>query len=166
MFDCTVEHNVTLLYRKTGKLALSKTYYIVKKKTVAEEIVQTVFTKLWSAQMNFDTELSAYKWVYTSCHNLSVDYLRSGSYRAQQYDAIEPDDLMSEDNSSRFASVDLVKKILKELSPRDGQILVYKEADGLTLEEIADIMGVSRKTVVRSLAHSLEILRAQKEIWA
>jgi len=141
------------LYQRLGRPALSKLVRLVGRKTVAEEILQDVFLRLWRADVDFPDEKAAFAWVYRSCHNAGVDYLRSALSKSESHHAADVDLLPSEfDFAVRVEDRQLILRALETLSERDSQILLYSVVDGMTQEEIAQLLDLSRKTIVRSLA--------------
>lgn len=145
-----VEADVKHLYEKTGRAAISKTARLVGRRDVAEEIVQETFCKLWNSQLEFSDEKAAYMWVYKSCHNAGIDYLRlSGTKREYGVES----DLLSQ--LSGVVDQDVVSDrqeldaLIGTLDPRESRILAYRVLDGLTQDEIANLEECSRKTVVR-----------------
>jgi RNA polymerase sigma-70 factor (ECF subfamily) len=147
---------IARLYERTGRAALSKTARLVGRVAVAEEIVQDVFLKLWSAELTFPDERAAYAWIYRSCHNAGIDHLRAAATRREE--SAEPSDLAAHRDLAadatpvRLAQRQLLTKHLSRLDDREAQILGYRVVDGMTQDEIAEVMGVARKTIVRACA--------------
>ena len=150
------------LYERTGRAALSKTARLVGRVAVAEEIVQEVFLKLWGANLTFPDDRAAYAWVYRSCHNAGIDYLRAAATRREH--GSEPDELAGHQDhrgseaSTRLEQRQLLSMHLARLDDREAQILGYRVIDGMTQDEIAEVMGVARKTIVRACARLAEKL--------
>jgi RNA polymerase sigma-70 factor, ECF subfamily len=158
--DCADPSAVRRLYEATGRAALSKTEHVVGRFDVAQEIVQEVFLKLWRDKLKFPTEKQAYAWVYKACHNAGIDHLRSAAVRLERgapggegvpsledfASAVEH--MSAEDQSLRRQ---LVQRALVHLDEREAQVLGFWVLDGMTQDEIAEILGVSRKTIVRAV---------------
>lgn len=161
--DCSVDKNIKQLYQQTGQAALSKIVHLLGRRDIAEEILHDIFIKLWQKRLRFRNIKAAYCWIYRSCHNASIDYLRSAAYRKE---SINIDDIFPEldDCVKQESSVDVVQirdqiiKLLHKLPERMVHILIYREIDGMTQEEIAEFVGVSRKTIVRDCKKLDEML--------
>ncbi len=126
---------------------------MVGRTDVAEEIVQTVFLKLWQAALSFPDIKAAYAWVYRACHNAAIDHLRLSSVQREL--ALEANGEPM-DFPSGAPAVDLrleqrqtLIRHLAALDDREAQILAYRVIDGMTQDEIAMLLGLSRKTIVR-----------------
>jgi RNA polymerase sigma-70 factor (ECF subfamily) len=133
-----------------------KTARLVGRADVAEEIVQGAFLKLWDAGMTFRDDRAAFAWVYRTCHNAGLDHLRSHATRFESgAAAAELEGGVDVAGGSPLAELEarqwLARQLLK-LDEREAQILGYRALDGLTQQEIAEVMGLSRKTIVRACA--------------
>lgn len=153
--DCRIPDKLRRLYEQTGRAALLKATRLVGRRAVAEEIVQGAFLKLWDAGIVFPNERAAYAWIYRACHNAAIDYLRSHTTRFESsFDApalaamaaIDDPWLVTADERQHL------RERLMGLDEREAQVLVYRTVDGMTQSEIAEVMGLSRKTVIRICA--------------
>lgn len=114
--------------------------------------MQSAFLKLWAAQMTFETERAAYAWIYKTCHNAGIDHLRAHATRFEA--GVEPAILgeAAGESGDPVAERQWVQAKLARLDEREAQVLAYRAVDGMTQDEIAEVMGVSRKTIVRVCA--------------
>jgi DNA-directed RNA polymerase specialized sigma24 family protein len=55
--------------------------------------------------------------------------------------------------------LDLLTKLVRELDESEAQVLTYRYVDDLTQEEIASLLGLSRKTVGKRLDRVREVVR-------
>jgi RNA polymerase sigma-70 factor (ECF subfamily) len=165
MVDCAVAETVQTLYRATGRAAISKVEHLVGRRDVAEEVTQEVYLRLWKQKPCFPSEKQAYTWIYKSCHNAGLDYLRSASARRERaHDAPFFDTLSEAATADRSIQRDFVLRMLEGLDEREAAILGYTVIDGMTQDEVASLIGVSRKTVVRAVARLEAKLREIKEV--
>jgi RNA polymerase sigma-70 factor (ECF subfamily) len=149
--DCRVASNLERLYERVGRAALHKTACLVGRRDVAEEIVQGAFAKLWEAQLTFESERSAFAWIYRTCHNAGLDHLRAYATKLERAPEGGEDAAPSAEDPG-FAAIEArqwLAERLAGLSEREGQVLAYRVLDGMLQREIAEVMGLSRKTVVR-----------------
>jgi RNA polymerase sigma factor (sigma-70 family) len=170
--DCSDPKTVRRLYETTGRAALSKTEHFVGRFDVAQEIVQEVFLKLWQGKHRFPTEKQAYYWVYKSCHNAGIDHLRSAAVRLERgapggEGEMSLDEILPAEGKPDLADLtlkrQLVTKALAYLDEREAQILGLWVLDGMTQDEIADLLDCSRKTVNRVVQRIEEKLSVLKE---
>ena len=81
-----------------------------------------------------------------------VDYARQrGAAKRGSVARITLDDslLISEDKLADVVAIDEVVKRLEALDPRQGQIVELRFFGGLSVEEVAEVMGISTPTVKR-----------------
>lgn len=167
--DCSDQDAVQRLYKATGRAALSKAEHVVGRFDVAQEIVQEVFLKLWRDKLRFPTEKQAYYWVYKACHNAGIDHLRSAAARLEMGAPGGPGQLDLDELAGAVDLADqslkrqLVTRALAHLDEREAQILGFWILDGMTHDEIADLLGISRKTVGRVIVRLEEKLSRLKE---
>jgi RNA polymerase sigma-70 factor (ECF subfamily) len=84
-----------------------------------------------------------------------VDYARRRQRirRGGKQQRVSLDDvlLVSPDRTAELLAVDESLSKLQELDPRQGRIVELRYFGGLTIEEIAEVVGVTTKTVTREL---------------
>lgn len=148
------QKTVRRLYEATGRAAILKTARLVGRLAVAEEIVQSAFLRLWQSGLEFADERMAYAWIYRACHNAGIDHLRAHATRFEG--GVSSEELGSfggdADDQDLVADRQWLAQKLATLTEREAQVLAYRVVDGMTQQEIAEVMGLSRKTVVRECA--------------
>lgn len=144
-------------------------YGYVKSTAVAEELVQDVLLRLWEQREGRGTgpqTLRAY--LYTAARSRALDHLRhegvvhrsedeavgTGIVLAMGQPAHQADDRLR-DEELRAA----LDRALAELPERRRTAMTLYWQDGLRYAEIAEVMGVSVKTVENHLATALKTLR-------
>ncbi len=126
---------------------------IVRNPEVVPDLVQEIFTKVYFAMEGFTPGLPFRPWLYRVATNYCVDYLRKRKRQpplvSTTGDAGEEQEWLVPDGSAsvlqRLVSSDLAGKLLLALKPRDRMLLVMKEMQEMSLEEIGQVthMGVS-----------------------
>ncbi len=129
----------------------------------AHDAVQEVLVRIWKASDQFRREARPMTWVYRITTNVCLNMLRARSTRA----AAE----VSEAGTTDLEAVEtrsLLAKWLTGLTERESTVATLLYIDGLTQDEVADVLGVSRKTIVREVqelrakAASLDALPASE----
>ncbi|HEY8055568.1 MAG TPA: sigma-70 family RNA polymerase sigma factor [Terriglobales bacterium] len=126
---------------------------IVRQPDVVADLVQEIFTKVYFAMEGFTPGLPFRPWLYRVSSNYCVDYLRKRKRQPPQVSTTsetgEEQEWMLPDHSAsalqHLVAADLAGKLLLDLKPRDRMLLVMKEIQEMSLEEIGEIthMGVS-----------------------
>jgi RNA polymerase sigma-70 factor (ECF subfamily) len=150
--DCSSEAVVHTLYKTMGSLLMAKAYSMVKRQDVAAEIVQDAFLKLWKFGGVLPSERAAYVWLYRTCQRQCIDLAKSAPHRFEHSDS-EQLNCYSDDGNSSKQTIDRrqLVELLSQLDERDADIFVYVFMDAMTQQEVAELLGVARKTIQRSI---------------
>ncbi len=114
----------------------------------AAEAVQDVFERAVSGLGRFRLRSSPLTWLYAIATRHCLQQLRNHSARALK-DALltaDPDSVCPD----LAARTDL-ERALAALEPTDQELVIYAFRDGMTQDEIAEVVRLSRKTVGRRL---------------
>lgn len=126
---------------------------IVRNPEVVPDLVQEIFTKVYFAMEGFTPGLPFRPWLYRVATNYCVDYLRKRKRQpplvsttgetGEEQDWLVPDP--GQNVLQKLVASDLASKLLLQLRPRDRMLLVMKEIEEMSLEEIGQVtsMGVS-----------------------
>jgi len=124
-----------------------------------EDIAQQVFLKAYFSIKRFDQRAAFSTWLYKITVNECWDLLRKRKVRPltyeadlneQQVHAYQSQEDGSEDAldvSERLEAREQLDQWLECLDEKDRTMLVLKEVQGFTVEEIAGIMGLNGNTV-------------------
>jgi len=155
----TAFNEIVQLY--SGKL-LAIAVYVTKDPQTAEDIVQEAFLKVWEKRIDIIPETVG-SWLCTVTYNLAFKHLRRESLKAQIYTSLR-------NNSNEFYSQVEERLLQKEkkwfldktfnrLPPQ--QQLVYKMScrEGLSRNEIADVLNISPNTVKNHLTRAVQFIK-------
>jgi len=152
-------------------------YGILRNHNDAEDIAQQVFAKVYFSIRNFDFRSSLLTWIYKITVNECYDYLRKKRVRklvyesdfsqedAQRMEASEPavDQSVAADTS--LAQRDLVAKLLEKVSPEDRNLILLKEVEGHSVEELAAMTGLNENTIkVKLFRTRQKLLKAAQRL--
>ena len=143
---------------------------ILKRQEDVEDIAQQVFVKAYFSLKRFDQRAAFSTWLYKITMNECWDLLRKRKARplvyesdfsaeqSRQYAAPEREVTRGPDTSDRMAMRERLEGMLSQLEKRDRAMLVLKEVEGFSVEEIADSMGLNANTV------KVRLFRARRRI--
>jgi RNA polymerase sigma-70 factor (ECF subfamily) len=130
----------------------------------AKDVAQECLVRLWRHRDTVEPGSGCRSWLLRAAHNLCIDRLRRRSSRAEtsrDEDATEPTDLSP--GPERLASSTEVggrlERALLELDHRDRAIVLLREVEGLSYEEIAETLGLKMGTLKATLHRTREKLR-------
>jgi len=134
------------------------------------ELSQEVFLRVYKHLPSFEGTSSFYTWLYRITRNLCIDYYRKRKLKAYEYDdkfrhapALQEEvfpvvsSASRETPTGRLLREELAEKIheaMGKLSQKHREVLVLRELEGLSYQEIADTVGISIGTVMSRLHHA------------
>lgn len=145
-------------------------YSMVSNHPDASELSQEVFLRVHKHLPSFEGSSSFYTWLYRITVNLCIDYYRKRKVRSYEYDdgiahrpALQEEifpvvsSASRETPTGRLLREELGQKIreaMDKLSPKHRQVLVLRELEGMSYQDIADTVGISIGTVMSRLHHA------------
>ena len=143
---------------------------IVRQRNDVEDIAQQVFTKIYFSMRNFDFRSSLITWIYKITVNECFDYLRKKKVRKLVYESDMSEDEArrvenSENGSGRgvradttLARRDYVVKLLERVSGEERDLLMLKEVEGYSVEEMARRLNMNENTI------KVKLFRARQKL--
>ena len=133
----------------------------------AEDAAQDVFLKAYQALPRFEPGASLYTWLYRIAINTCIDYKRKPFLESLFKRSDEGEEIMIDVPSvapsperlaeSKQMGQDL-QKSLGKLSQKLRTAIILKEIEGLSYEEIAEVLDISLGTVKSRIARAREEL--------
>ena len=139
-------------------------FTITKSHYSTEELLQEIFIKLWQEKETINTSLSFNAFVYTIARNLTYNHLRkiANQENLKQEFWQNISSLNAVENQIIYSDYeDILEDILKQLPQRKRSIYILSKQEGKTNEEIADLLGISQKTVKNHLWKTLQTIKIQ-----
>ena len=134
----------------------------------ARDIVQRAFLNAWRRLESFKGDAAFSTWMYRIAFNESVSFRREGGRRRLApltESAPEPaDDRRPGDRLDSAEARGQVQQALSLLDPDERKIIILKELDGRSYDEISEIMEIPKGTVRSRLFRAREVLRDKLRI--
>ncbi len=143
---------------------------ILRRREDVEDVAQQVFVKAYFSLKRFDQRAAFSTWLYKITVNECWDLLRKKKVRPLVYES----DLSEEqarqvmasgekenpgpDISEKLVARERVERLLKGLDERDRMMLVLKEVEGFSIEEIAEVLNLNGNTV------KVRLFRARRRV--
>jgi RNA polymerase sigma-70 factor, ECF subfamily len=158
------------LVRRHQDRMFNLAYQIVRNREDALDIAQEAFAKAFASLQHFKGDASFATWLHRIVVNLAIDSLRrkqrggetsyherQGASEEQKAILVAPDDpaLAMEAKQVR----ELLARGIAELPPAQRAVLVLREIEGMTYEEIARTVGCTLGTVMSRLFYARRRLR-------
>ena len=135
---------------------------ILRRREDVEDVAQQVFVKAYFSLPRFDQRAAFGTWLYKITVNECWDYLRKKKVRPLVYEADLSEEQVrqfgagqeqagrhtfGEDTSRRLEQRQLLDRLLEELDERDRLMLILKEVEGFSVEEIGSLLDLNVNTV-------------------
>lgn len=139
----------------------------------AEDVTQEVFVKTFRKLADFEQKSRFYTWIYRIAINRSLDFIKSRdrarTHAVDVIHEIEPAaPTESTDPSAPLLEREFLEKMheaLEAVPPKFREILVLREVQGLSYDEIADVLGCSKGTVESRLFRARARLKRKLEAY-
>ena len=135
---------------------------IIKNTTISEDIVQSVFMKLWETRETID--IRSFRSYFIQCvKNRCIDHLRSQQVKNKFDNRVPESDflVMDEDLWTKTELSELIEQSVESLPPRCREIFRMSRYENLKIAEIADQLKISKRTVETQISKALKILRVK-----
>ncbi len=155
---------------------------LVRDENDAREIVQEAFLRVYKGINTFEGGSSFFTWLYRIVTNLAIDLMRKPGRKGAELDESRD---VSEEAEGDFALVsridgadpiDVVRRkemsarieaALAALPPYHRAVIIMREVEGLSYEEMAEAMSVSKGTIMSRLFHARQKMqKALADVYA
>ena len=168
-----------LLFEAYYPKVYNAAFQVLRNPSDAEEVLQESFVKAYLALPHFKGDSSFYTWLFRIVRNMSIDVKRKLARRFQAAPGEIDLDRSPAGDAAEFVSspvrpdqalqnkqeIGILERALSNISPEHKDILVLREIDGFSYEEISDFTGLSSGTVMSRLFYARKaLLKAISEI--
>jgi len=160
------------LVERHQRRAFTMAMGLVRDENDARELVQDAFLRVYKGLGSFQGGSSFFTWLYRIVMNLAIDLMRKPGRRD-----LELQENQSADEGAELALVsridgadplDVIRRreiagriqeALDALPPYHRGVILMREVDGMSYEEMAQAMGVSKGTIMSRLFHARQKLQ-------
>jgi len=145
---------------------------LVRDENDAREIVQEAFLRVYRGLDAFHGGSSFFTWLYRIVTNLSIDLMRKPARRELELDETREirdeldipllsrvDGADPQDVVRRSEIAERIRNALDALPPYHRGVILMREVEGMSYEEMAEAMGVSKGTIMSRLFHARQKLQ-------
>jgi RNA polymerase sigma-70 factor (ECF subfamily) len=163
------------LFERYHRRAYALAFGVVRNQDDALDVVQDAFIKAHKYLDKFEGNSSFYTWLYRIVMNLAIDHLRKHRrVRPVELDEARLDEstvdegllpkLLGGNPGRALMDKEIRARIdaaLAELSENHRSVLVMRELEGLSYEEMAKAMSCSKGTIMSRLFHARKNMQAR-----
>ncbi|PZQ17771.1 MAG: RNA polymerase subunit sigma [Ancylobacter novellus] len=151
------------IYERESPKLLAVAMRIVRRRDVAEEVLQDAFMQIWRRAGSFDPALgSGRAWIFAVVRNRALNQLRDDRHvpvEDQELEAAAARDREVDDAFERLTEASALRRCLGRLAPERRRAVLLAYVSGLTHGEIAGRLGAPLGTVKAWIRRSLLSLR-------
>ena len=131
---------------------------LVRSKANAQDITQNIFMKLWKNRKKLEHIKSMDDYLFILSKNACMDFFRKASRKKEISADVFDEFLLSRIVSSPEKRIDAIsdieelRHVIDSLPSKRRDIFIMSRFDGLSNDEIASILGVSKKTVENQIS--------------
>lgn len=138
-------------------------YHFVRRRIAepadAEDIVQEVLVKAYSALATLKDDAKLRPWLYQIARNTIIDYYRQPKALVALSDELPaPTTLLDESSEAEFAQC--LTPLIAQLPPAYRQAITLAELEGLTQQEVAVAQGLSLSGAKSRVQRGRKLLKA------
>ena len=160
------------LFDRNARAMVAFCHHFVRDAARAEELAQDVFVKLYRARDRYRPSARFRTFLYRVASNHCLNELRRGEYAARDaaggngadapadVDALPSPHATPEDEARGRALEGAVRSLLARLPEKQRAALVLCRFEGLSYEEIADVLDTT-VSAVKSLVHRATVAAAE-----
>lgn len=144
--------DIPALYRRYGDLVLGRCRTILRNDADAQDAMQEVFLKVHRFSESFRGESSPSTFLYRVTTTTCLNRIRSRKRRPE--DPVEELPTLPSTDSvlDTLALRELLESLLNQGDPKTRECLVYHYVDGMTHDEVGEMVGLSGAAVRKRIA--------------
>ena len=163
----------TEMYRTLVEKYKSRAYYTAlmytKNRDDALDLSQEAFYRAYRALNRFNPDKNFYTWFYKILRNVCLNFITRKRENVPISDGTNPGAVLSEtdgqpdeifERNERSAAIE---KALNHLKEKDREIIILKEFDGMSYNEIAEVLAIPLGSVMSRLYYARKKLLKELE---
>lgn len=157
------ENRISIMMKAYGQSILHTCFLILKDAHAAEDATQETFLKAYRALPSFREDASEHTWLMRIAVNTCRDYLRSAWLRRVDRRIPLEDLPITDPDSEPFD--DTVTQAILSLPKKLREVIVVYYYSGFTMEQTAQALALSRRTVRYRVEQAKNILKTELKEW-
>lgn len=165
-FLCGDDEAYTYIYRLYSQALYAYGMHFTADRGLVEDCVQDVFVKIYQNRKRLQSTDNIKLYLFISLKNKLFNVFRK-DIKYSQIDTLEPvfaaeytiEDEIIQNEKEQFLNEKMIR-MLEVLSPRQKEIIYYRFVEGLSYEEICQIMDMNYQSTQNLIQRSLKKLRS------
>lgn len=155
------------IYEQWGGYIYNFTCKTLFNKSLAEDITQELFLRLWEHRAQIDEERNFQAWLFTVARNLVYKEGRRMLLNSAFIDVVQKEGPRAGGGNTTDDMVNLsftseyIAQLIEQMPPARKRIYILNKQDGLSVREIALRLNLSEKTIETQLYHANLFMRSR-----
>lgn len=161
------EYSYGILYRLWVSRLYNFVYRYVRSDSVASDIVQETFLRIWTNRAGLDPECSFKAYLFTISYRLIIKELRRQINNPLMDSLLEyqSDWVTSENETGKLVELEQFREALiqakKKLTPRLRLIFEMNKEQNISVADIARKLGITEQAVRNQLSAAVKVVRGE-----
>ena len=155
------------VFERYSKQLYRFSWSYLKSKDAAEDIVQEVFSKVWSNRESLKTDTSFQSYLFTIAINaIRLHFNKLSRLNELKHDIlIDFSDLKQEfDNRSDYqVLLDMLDELIKQMPEKRRAVFIKKKIEEKSMKEISEELQITVKTVEFHISEAMKFLKSEFE---
>ena len=157
------------IYEKYHRDLFQYIFYIVKDKSLTEDLVQEVYVRVLKSYSSFRRESSEKTWLFSIARHVTIDYFRSQSRKRKRFlpffdwnekeQIIQDKNPMPEEIAIQSEEMQTIYKYLDTCTPDQKSILILRYIQSFSIKETAEILNFTESKVKTTQHRALKTLK-------
>jgi RNA polymerase sigma-70 factor (ECF subfamily) len=152
-----------LLFKEHYKAVFNYLYFSCSNYELSRDLTQDTFFKLWEQRSNIKDTKTLLPFLLKIAKNLLFDYYRHKKVEQKYAEHEISNEQLEETTESQTNAIILEEKIREivrtQMNSKTQSIFIMSRFDGKSNDEIAEVFGISKKTIENQLYIATSILR-------
>ncbi|WP_157638245.1 RNA polymerase sigma-70 factor [Flexithrix dorotheae] len=160
------EVGIETLIDQYGQELQAFAFFFVKNKEIAEEVVSDVFFNIWKLHQSNISKINNIKsYLFNATKNQSLNFLNSPQNYKNQTSVSIPEfpiaiEYFNPENAILIEELKLeLNEAIQQLPPRCREIFNLVKMQGMSYQEVANSLQISKNTVKEQMARAIKQLR-------
>lgn len=145
------------LYNRYNKLVYGIAFSILKNKPDSEDVVQIVFSKIYTLEKDKLPNTNEASWLYSITKNETINFLKKKENNVNLDDIYDIEDNGNEIN--KIIDQDSYSQLISKLNNKEKEIISLKILADLSFEEISKVLNLPTGTIKWKYYKSIHTMR-------
>lgn len=153
-----------ILFQKYYVRFYNFVFNLTKNSQAAEDIIQNVFMKIWINRANLRPDQSIHNYIYVLSKREMLNHIRDRKAYVQVERLVMAEQPSEEVTDQSMALKELderIRRFIADMPEQRRKVFLLSRYRGLTNKEIAEMMGLSARTVDRHINLALTSLKKE-----